>query len=144
MQAKVGHLQLHISCMIFQEAGISQFLLGSNSRLSEKGLTMPRPEFVASHMTANTLQNIHEALPGFPINHVVAWSYSSVALYWIKGNGKYKQFVKNHVDKICSEENITLLYISTTENPADIGSPGMHCKQVRRAVVERTQVASKL
>ena len=108
--------------VIFQEAGTSQGLLGSKSRLSKKGLTMPRLELVASHMTANILQNTREALAGFPIEHVVGWSYSSVALHWIKDNGKNKQFVKYHVDKICSEDNITWRYISTTENPADIGS----------------------
>ena len=136
-QAPVQHIDLHSSgdasksgtssatyVMIFQEAGTSQGLLGSNSRLSKKGLTMPKLELVASHMTANTLQNTCEALAGFPINRVVGWSDSSVALHWIKGNGKYKQFVKNRVDKICSKENIAWRYISTTENPADIGSRG--------------------
>ena len=45
-------------------------------------------------------------------------------MHWIKGNGKYKQFVKNRVDKICSKKNIAWRYISTTENSADIGSRG--------------------
>ena len=76
------------------------------------------------HTTANTLQNTREALAGFPINHVVGWCDSSVVLHWIKDNGKYKQFVKNRVDKICSKKNIVWCHISTTENPADIGSRG--------------------
>ena len=136
-QAPVQHIDLHsfgdasksgtssaTYVVIFQEAGTSQGLLGSNSRLSKKGFTMPKLELVALHMTANTLQNLHEALAGFHINRVVDWSDSSVALHWIKGNGKYKQFVKNRVGKIFSKENIAWHYISTTENPADIGGQG--------------------
>ena len=134
-QAPIQHIDLHsfgdanksgtfsaTYVVIFQEAGTSQGLFGSNSRLSKKGLFMPRLELVASHMIANTMQNTREALAGFPINGVVGWSDSSVVLHWIKGNGKYMQFVKSHIDKICSKENITWRYISTAENPADIGS----------------------
>ena len=41
-----------------------------------------------------------DALVGFPIGKVTAWSDSATVLHWLKGNGKYKQFVKNRVDKI--------------------------------------------
>ena len=50
--------------------------------------------------TGVTLQKILAALAGFPVNSVVSWSDSSVALHWVKGNGKYKQYVNNRVDEI--------------------------------------------
>ena len=45
-----------------------------------------------------------------------------VVLYWLKGNGTYKQFVQNRIDYINSKAQTQWHYVSTDENPADIGS----------------------
>ena len=45
-----------------------------------------------------------------------------VVLHWLKGNGTYKQFVQNRIDHINSKAQIRLHYVSSDENPADIGS----------------------
>lgn len=47
-----------------------------------------------------------------------------VALYWIKGQGEYKKFVANRVDKIQQNKQVTWHHVPTEENPADIGSRG--------------------
>ena len=83
-----------------KSSGITQGLVASKSRLAKKGLTTPRLELVAGHMATNLVDNVKEALQGFPIRSVYGWLDSSVALHWIKGGGNYKQFVGNRVSKI--------------------------------------------
>ena len=85
--------------VIHQAQGINQGLLTAKSRLS-KGLTIPRQELVAAHMTANLIHNVKTALNGFPVRSVYCWLDSSIALYWLKGNGDYKRFVAKRVRKI--------------------------------------------
>ena len=51
-------------------------------------------------MAANLVDNVKEALQVFPVESVHCWLDSSVALYWIKGGGDYKQFVSNRVRRI--------------------------------------------
>ena len=48
---------------------------------------------------------------------------STVALHWIRGNGKCKQFVRNRVRKI-REKEINWRHVPTKENPADMGNRG--------------------
>ena len=55
-------------------------------------------------------------------NH--CWSDSTEALYWIIGQGEYRQFVLNRVRKIQDHSNIQWHYAPTEENPAGIGSRG--------------------
>ena len=52
------------------------------------------------------------------------WLDSSVALYWIKGSGEYKQFVAKRVMKIQGHSEITWRHVPTKENPADLGNRG--------------------
>ena len=47
-----------------------------------------------------------------------------VILHWLRGNGTYKQFAQNRIDHISSKVQIQWHYVSTDENPADIGSRG--------------------
>ena len=58
------------------------------------------------------------------IKHIHCWLDSTVALYWIKDQGDYRQFVANRIQKICQHENVIWHYVPTGENPADVGSRG--------------------
>ena len=113
-----------VYAVVKQGESISQGLLASKSRLAKKGITIPRLELVAAHMSANIMDNTREALSGLPINRTVAWSDSTVALHWIKGDGSYKQFVKNRSDKIRDKRGIEWRHVSGDDNPSDIGSRG--------------------
>ena len=64
----------------------------------------------------------HNALDGLPISSTHCWLDSSVALYWIRRQGEYKQFVANCVEKIYSHEGVTWHYVPTEDNPANLGS----------------------
>ena len=77
-------------------------------------------------MAANLVDNVKEALQGFPVESVYCWLDSSVALHWIKGGGDYKQFVSNRVRKIQEKKYIQWKHVGTKENPADLGSRGGH------------------
>ena len=107
-----------------QQSGINQGIVASKSRLAKKGLTIPRLELVAGHMSTNLFHNVKESLMGFPVRNTFSWLDSTVALYWIKGNGEYKQFVNHRVRKIQEKDYIQWRYVSSAENPADLGNRG--------------------
>ena len=110
--------------VIHQAQGINQGLLTAKSRLSKRGLTIPRQELVSAHMAANLIHNVKTALSGFPVRSVYCWLDSSVALHWLKGNGDYKQFVANRVRKIQQHDFIQWRHVKSEDNPADLGSRG--------------------
>ena len=88
-----------VFAVVQQPSGSNQGLLTAKSRLSKKGLTIPRLELVSGHMAANLVHNVKKALEGFPVNRVVGWLDSSVALHWIRENGEYKQFVGTECER---------------------------------------------
>jgi len=47
-----------------------------------------------------------------------------VALYWIKDQGEYRQFVSNIGHKIQKHHQVTWHHVPTEDNPADLGSRG--------------------
>ena len=107
----------------------TQGFLTAKFRLSKRDLSIPRLELVASHMTSNLVENVSKALEKFPITGKFGWTDSSVVLHWIRGNGKYKQFVHNRVN-IINEKQLTWRHVPTLENPADLGSCGAISKQL--------------
>ena len=90
--------------VVSQPSGVTQGIVAAKARLAKQGLTVPRLELVAAHMAANLATNIKEALDGYPLVQVYCWSDSTVALRWIRGNGEYRQFVNNIVQKIRKKE----------------------------------------
>ena len=135
----IEHIELHsfgdacangvAACVygvVRQASGTNQGLIAARSRLAKQGLTIPRLELVAGHMAVNLVANVRNALDGLPISSTHCWLDSSVALYWIRGQGEYKQFVANRVEKINSHGGVTWRYVPTEDNPADLGSRGGH------------------
>ncbi len=114
--------------VVFQESGVNQALITSKSRLSKKDLSIPRLEFVSGHMSANLLHNIRVALQSMPVRDVYCWLDSTVALHWIRGNGEYKQFVRNRVRKI-NKSNLSALN-PTADNHANVGNRGGSADQL--------------
>ena len=88
-----------------QLSEVAQGLLASKARLAKKGQTIPRLELVASHMVTNLVTSASRALSHIP-HEKHCWSDSTVALWWIKGEGQYKQFLANRVAKIRDAQGI--------------------------------------
>ena len=88
-----------VYAVIRQASGTNQSLIAARSRLAKQGLTIPWLELVAGHMAVNLVDNVRDALDGLPVRITLCWLDSSVALYWIRGQGDYKQFVANRVQK---------------------------------------------
>lgn len=84
---------------------------------------------MAGQMAANLATNVKEALEGYPRVLGYCWSDSTVALHWIRGNGEYRQFVNNRVQKMRKKEWVKWRYVPTKENPADLGSRRGHVNQ---------------
>ena len=91
---------------VTQDLGTSQGLLTAKARLAKKGLTTPWLELVVAHMTADVVNNVKTTLKGHQVKKVYSWLHSSAALYWIKVENRYKQFVTNRVSKIKEKEFI--------------------------------------
>ena len=70
------------------------------------------------------MQNVEQAIGAEKVKSVRCWLDSTVALYWINGQGEYRQFVANRVKKIPKHKAITWRHVRTDENPADVGSRG--------------------
>ena len=113
-----------VYAVVHQASGTTQGLVAAKARLAKQGLTIPRLELVAGHMAANLTNNVRGALEGFPVSTTVCWLDSTVALHWIRGNGEYRQFVANRVQKIKACEIAEWRYVPTDQNPADLGSRG--------------------
>ena len=107
-----------------QESGTTQGIVCSKSRIAKKNLSIPRLELVAGHMAANLVTNVEQAIGSQKITSVHCWLDSTVALYWISGQGEYRQFVSNRVKKIKGNERIKWHHVPTNENPAHLGSRG--------------------
>ena len=90
-------------------------------------------------MAVNLVDNVRDVLDGLPVRSTHCWLNSSVALYWIQGQGEYKQFVENRVQKIHSHKEVAWRYVPTADNPADLASRGGHVEEAD--VVAWTKVA---
>ena len=90
--------------------------------LPSKSLSYNRLELISSHMVTNLLVNVKNALDHLPAPKIYAWLDSTVALHWILGNGRYKQFVSTRVSKMHQLPEIHWRHVPTSENPADLCS----------------------
>ena len=112
-----------VYAIVHQDQGVTQQLVCAKSRLAKKNFTIPRLELVAGHMAVNLVTSVQAAL-NFLQHETHCWLDSTVALYWIKGQGEYRQFVSNRVHKIQQHEQVKWYHVPTEDNPADLGSRG--------------------
>ena len=121
--ASVNGVCAVVYAVVRQEDGVTQGLVCSKARIAKRNLTIPRLELISGHITVNLTTNVRQAVTDYqaPIH---CWLDSTVALYWIKDQGEYRQFVANRIQKICQHENVIWHYVPTGENPADVGSLG--------------------
>ena len=69
-------------------------------RLTKKNIFITRLELIAAVIVVNLAENITNSLQRFKVPAVHGWSDSMLVLHWTKGNGTYKQLVRNRIDHI--------------------------------------------
>ena len=90
----------------------------AKARLAKQNLTIPRLELVGGHMAVNLVTNVEAAIGVEKVTEVHCWLDSAVALYWINGQGEYRQFVANRVKKIREHERVIWHHVTTDQNSA--------------------------
>ena len=73
-------------------------------------------------MACNLVSNVKSALKNQNVTYVTGWTDNTVVLYWLNGQESYNQFIRNMVNKILERDDINWQYVSTRDNPADLGS----------------------
>ena len=82
------------------------------------------------HKAANLVDNVRNALEGCAVRSVYGWTDSMVALYWMAGEGNYKQFVANRVSQVKAKNHIQWGHVSSGQNPADLEGRGNKSKEI--------------
>ena len=123
--------------VVEQPNGTTQGLVCAKSRLARRNLTIPRLELVAGHMAIKLATNVERAINQNRVKAIHFWLDSSVALYWINGQGDFRQFVANWVAKIQEHNHVKWHHFSTHENPADLGSRGGKALEIWPSLAER-------
>ena len=92
-----------------------------------KRLSIPRLELCGAHMLANLLNHMKK-LFYVSLDHLYAWTDSTVVLNWLEGNPRcFKAYVGNRVSDIidCIPPSRWRHVSGGVENPADCGSRGL-------------------
>ena len=87
-------------------------------------------ELVAAQIVPNSVDNIRNSLQLYYNREVYGWSYSTVVLQCLQGNGSYKEFFHNRVKYINSKTPLTCRYVDSIQNPAHIGAKGVNVENL--------------
>ena len=105
-------------------------LVFSKSRLAQvKGLTIPRLELMAVLIGVRCLQFVNEQLK-LKINKKLLWTDSQCVIGWLNSVKKLDAFVQNRVSEIKGHKEITVQYIKSCENPADVAIRGTNVEDL--------------
>ena len=72
-------------------------------------------------MAVNLVSNVARVLSDFQVETHCLLD-STVALFWIRCKGEYRQFVANRVQQIQQHDKMVWHHVPTSQNPTDLGS----------------------
>ena len=99
-------------------------LVFSKSRLApKKAVSVPRLELLAAVIGVRALSYVAMQLR-VPISSRYLWSDSKCVLHWLTSKKQLSVFVSNRVKEITGHTDVIFRYVSSSSNPADIGSRG--------------------
>jgi len=100
----------------------------------ENTLTIPRLELLAILIGTRTISFVIKELKR-PIDKIILWSDSIIAISWIK-NIKHKEtFINNRLVEIRKNKEIEYRHVGTMDNPADIASKGTNGPELAKNVL---------
>jgi len=111
---------------------VTVLLTCSKVRLASiKRVTLPCLELLAAIVATRLLRYFSQATE-CDISKATLWSYSAIALAWIRGeSNRYKTFVLNRVTEILEYTAPSQWrHCTASENPADILSRGLHTQDL--------------
>ena len=109
-----------------QDGQVTRNLIFSKSRVApRKLLTVPRLELMSTLIGVRSLNFIQKQMKLHKNIERMLWTDSKCVLHWIKNKDGKSVFVKNRVEEILAESNISFRYINTKDNPADLPTRGI-------------------
>ncbi|XP_073951889.1 uncharacterized protein [Choristoneura fumiferana] len=105
--------------------GSKTTLLMSKSRVNpvkeKEDLKIPRLELLGYVIGSRLLSYVRNTLD-IPVKKQVLWTDSLVVLSWVKSNKLLPPFVARRVNEIKQNPKLTMRYINTEQNPADVAT----------------------
>ena len=115
---------INIVCLR-KNGGIRQNLLVAKSRIAPKKLTIRRLELIAAHTLAKPAARAKLSLTESTFKEINLWTDSMVTLYWLLNRGTWSRYVRNRLKAINDHAKFTWRYVSTDQNPSDLGTRGI-------------------
>ena len=83
-----------VDAVLNQSPAISQGLVASKSRISNRDLTFPGLELVSTFMACNLISNVKSVLKNQNVRSVTGYDDSTVVLYWLNEQWSYSRSSK--------------------------------------------------
>ena len=115
---------INIVCLR-KNGGIRQNLLVAKSRIAPKKLTIRRLELIAAHTLAKLAARAKLSLTESTFKEINLWTDSMATLYWLLNRGTWSRYVRNRLKAINDHAKFTWRYVSTDQNPSDLGTRGI-------------------
>lgn len=113
---------------------VESTLLLSKTRISplNKPVSIPRLELLAVLIGTRLIKFLQTEI-NIPIEKIYLWTDSECTLHWIKSNKKLSVFVRRRVEEIKAAKPVTLRYVPTDLNIADLATRGSTVEELKRS-----------
>ena len=98
-------------------------LIFSKTLLAPQKSTIPQLELLGVLIGTRALKFVQKELH-LPISSKVLWTDSQCVLHWLQSRKPLPTFVTNRLKEIKSLERVSIRYVPTEENPADLATRG--------------------
>ena len=116
---------------VYLQQGKNVSLIIAKTRVAPlKSITFPCMELMCIVLGTRLTKYVLKELK-LNVSKSTVWSDSSIALSWIKSNKQLPTFVNNRVIEIKSSPINDNMYCSTTDNPADLLTPGIKDREFK-------------
>ncbi|XP_066926074.1 uncharacterized protein [Clytia hemisphaerica] len=104
----------------------------TKAKKTKDEMTIPRLELMSALIATRALRFIAKEL-GLDNKQMTLWADSKCVLDWLKQKDNKDVFVRNRVNEIIKENDISFRYVNTKHNPADIPTKGMSTEELKKS-----------